>query len=143
MGTVTKRESRLDFPDWMSRWFDESWMPEFIRRESVRVEEFREGDTLVVRAELPGIDPEKDAEITVHDGVLHIRGERSEKTETAERFVYRSEIRYGSFERVVPLPAGTTEADVTAAYRDGVLEVRIPMRAGKPEARKVPVQREA
>ena len=42
----------------------------------IRVDEYQEDDTLVVRAELPGIDPDRDVEITVSDGVIHIRAER-------------------------------------------------------------------
>ncbi len=47
----------------------------------LKVEEFRDGDDLVVRSELPGIDPGKDAELTVSNGMLHIRAERREKSE--------------------------------------------------------------
>ena len=46
-----------------------------------RVEEFREGSTAVIRAELPGIDPEADVELTVVDDTLRLRAERRERSE--------------------------------------------------------------
>src|SRR5437870_1212958 len=62
----------------------------------------RQGD-LVVRAELPGIDPEKDVDITVEDGMLTIRGERRHEQRSEDENYYRFESSYGSFQRSVPL----------------------------------------
>jgi HSP20 family protein len=92
----------------------------------MRVEEYVEGDTCVIRAELPGIDPEKDVEISVADGVLHIRAEREERTEEERPHGFRSEFHYGSLARSIRLPEGASEADVHASYKDGILEVRVP-----------------
>lgn len=107
------------------------------------MEEVVDGNTLVIRAELPGIDPEKDAEITVSDGGLTIRAERQEKKEHKEKDSYRSEFRYGSFVRRIPLPDGVKEGDVTASYKDGVLEVRapIPEKTATASPSKVPITR--
>lgn len=93
----------------------------------LRVEEFEDDETLVIRAEIPGIDPTKDVEVTVSDHNLVIRAERSEEEETANRKFHRKEFRYGSMYRAVPLPDGVNEADVKAAYKDGILEVRVPV----------------
>ena len=93
----------------------------------LRVEEFVDDKTLVVRAELPDIDPDKDVEIVVVDGELRIKAERQAKTEHKEKDSYRSEFQYGSFTRTVKLPPGATEADVSASYKDGVLEIRVPV----------------
>ena len=93
----------------------------------LKVEEFRDGDDLVVRSELPGIDPDKDAELTVSNGMLHIRAERQEKSEDKGKEGYRSEFRYGAVSRTLPLPEGVNPDDITASYRDGVLEVRVPV----------------
>ena len=127
------------------RWWEELWPERFMAafgRGFVPVEEFRDGDVMVVRAELPGIDPDKDVEISVHDGMLTIKGERSEEQkEEGKKSFYRSEFRYGMFERTVPLPAGVTEKDVTASYQDGVLEVRVPMPAKEKTKAKIRVQR--
>jgi len=109
----------------------------------VRIEEMRDGDDLVVRAELPGLDPEKDVEVTVADGVLTIAGERHEETTTGEKGKpgYRSEFRYGSFQRVLRLPRGVREEDVHASYVDGILEIRVPTAVERPSPSKVPVTR--
>ncbi len=106
-----------------------------------RVEEFVDGDQMVVRAEMPGLDPEKDVDIQVLDGELRIRAERREKKEEREKGRYRSEFRYGSFTRTVPLGADIDEDDVKATYKDGILEVRLPIDKEKAAAKKVPVQR--
>ena len=88
----------------------------------MRVEESSEEGAYVVRAELPGVDPDKDVEITVQDGVLTLRAERAEEERTKER----SEFRYGSFTRAVRLPSGAKEDDITAAYDRGILTVTVP-----------------
>ena len=80
----------------------------------------RDGD-LIVRAELPGIDPEKDAEISVQDGVLTIRGERRHEDRSQGNGVYRVESSYGAFERTVPLPRDVKEEDIHASYENGIL----------------------
>jgi HSP20 family protein len=82
----------------------------------------RNGD-MVVHVELPGMDPEKDVKVTVEDGVLHIKGERTQKKETKEEGYYRMESAYGTFERRIPLAAGFKDSDIKADYKDGVLEV--------------------
>ncbi|WP_107772602.1 Hsp20/alpha crystallin family protein [Nocardioides sediminis] len=104
---------------------------------SVRVEDYVEGDTYVLRAELPGIDPDKDVEITVDRDVLTISGERRE--EVKER--NRQEMHYGSFMRSVTLPGDAREKDISASYADGVLEVRVPFDEDQDRTRRIPVRR--
>lgn len=136
----------------LMKWFDNRRSPiDVIERlfegdlgsSAIRVEEMVDGNTLVVRAGLPGIDPEKDVDVTVTDGVLTIKGERQEKKEHKEKDSYRSEFRYGSFVRRIPLPTGVKQDDVTAAYKDGVLEVRAPMpeQVQATGASKIPITR--
>jgi HSP20 family protein len=110
---------------WLAPW----WEPFKTAVEGVwiPVEEFEEDGVYTVRAELPGIDPEKDVEITVQDGLLAIRAERRQEAKVEEPRFLRSEIRYGAFSRTLPLPQGCTEADITAEYRDGILTVRLPV----------------
>src|SRR5918992_238937 len=74
----------------------------------------RKPEDLVIRAELPGIDPEKDVEITLRDGLLTIRGERRHEERTSENGISRFESASGSFERSVVLPQGVKEDDITA-----------------------------
>jgi HSP20 family protein len=127
-------------PGWWSR-FDEAFR-DANGRQLLRVEEFEQDDTLVVRAEMPGIDPDKDVEITLADGMLTIRSERTEEAETSKRHFHRREIRYGAFSRTIALPEGTSDSDIKASYKDGVLEIRIPVPpAHKSEAKRVPIAR--
>ena len=131
------RRELFDFPDVFRRFFETDWDTSWMR-----VEEFVDDGTYVVRAELPDIDPDKDVEITVEDGMLHIRAERQAKTEHREKSSYRSEFRYGSFSRTIPLRADVKESDITASYKDGVLEIRAPLATEqKSTAVKVPVTR--
>ena len=111
-------------------------------RQMLRVEEFDQGGTLVVRAEMPGIDPDKDVDISVADGILTIRAERTEEEETSKKQFHRKEIRYGAFSRTLPLPDGAKEGDIKATYKDGILEIHIPMpEATKTEPTQVPIAR--
>ena len=98
-------------------------------------DEMKEG-RYVVRAEMPGVDPAKDIDITVRDGQLTIKAERSEKKD----FDGRSEFSYGSFVRTVSLPAGADEDDIKATYDQGILTVSVGISEPKPAERRVPVQ---
>ena len=119
--------------DWPDRWFELS------DDDGLRVEEYQEDGTLVVRAEMPGIDPDKDVELTVSDHTLRLKAERRQETKSEDKKGYRSEFHYGAFTRLVPLPAGATVEDVKASYTDGILEVRIPIDAGEAESKKIPI----
>ena len=134
--SLVKRE-RAEWPELFRRLFDvdldTKWM---------RVEEYRDGDELVIRAELPDVDPDHDVEITISDGMLHIEAHREERSEHKDKGSYRSEFRYGSFSRSLPLPAGTPDDAVKAGYHDGVLEIRVPAPPEvKTEVTVVPVTR--
>jgi HSP20 family protein len=108
----------------------------------LRMEEFRDGDTLVIRVEMPGIDPDKDVDLTVTNGVLRVRAERRERSENKDNGGYRSEFRYGVFVRDVPLPDGVKQDDIKASYSDGILEIRVPMPKNQQQATKqIPVSR--
>ena len=144
------RSERNVWPDWLTRgvpeWFRGFDLPaDWFDRDGMRLEEHRTDDMLVVRAEIPGIDPDTDVEITLEDGTLCIRAERKESHETTDEDSgrYRSEFRYGSFSRRLPLPAGASEADVEATYDDGILEIKVPLGPETEGPRKVPVARPA
>ncbi len=144
MTSMRRTRSELAMPSWFGnrRLFDwpEMWS-ELMEQSELKVEEFQEGGQLVVRAEMPGIDPDKDVEITVSDHVLHLRAERRSESRTEDKKGYRSEFRYGSFSRSLHLPTGATEDDVKATYADGILEVRIPIDTTVAAGRKIPVAR--
>jgi HSP20 family protein len=111
-----RRESTSLVGDLMSLFGGVQLQPE------IRVEEYQEGERRIVRADLPGVDPDKDIDVTVDGGFLRIHGHRRAE----EHDKYRTEIRYGSFERVLTLPTGTRAEDVKADYADGVLTVSMP-----------------
>lgn len=96
---------------------------------------FVRDEDLVVRVELPGIDPE-DLKVTIEDAYLVIRGERKHDEEVKEEAYYRLEASYGSFERFIPLPEGFEEPTIEALYTDGVLEVILPAAAKALEPKK-------
>jgi len=102
----------------------------------MRLEDEMQDGRYVVRAEMPGVDPAKDIDITVRDGQLTIRAERSEKKD----FDGRSEFSYGSFARTVSLPAGADEDSIEAAYDKGILTVSVGISEAKPAERRVQVR---
>lgn len=91
----------------------------------------RNGD-MVIRIDLPGIDPAKDLTVTVEEDELTIRGERTELSKIEEKDFYRTETFQGTFERHVPLPEGTPQDRITAEYTNGVLEIVVPRRTKPP-----------
>jgi HSP20 family molecular chaperone IbpA len=122
-------------------WLEASW-PSLSAARSVfgthliRDEDKLESDHYVIRAELPGIDPDKDVKITVDDHTLVIDAERSEEKSDKTR----SEFQYGSFHRAMSLPAGVKPGDVTATYTDGILTVTIGIAETAP-AHRIPIER--
>jgi len=119
MSTLLHRDPRTIFPELVD-WFEEPFLT--LRpylAQPIRVEEYVEDGHYMIRAELAGIDPEKDVEVAVGAGYVTIRAERSDKTEGK----HRSEFRYGSFSRTMGLPANADEDAVTASYRDGILTI--------------------
>ena len=116
------RRTPSELMDAMDRMFQQENQPM-----PIRVEELVDGDTLVIRAEAPGLDPEKDIEVSIVGDALHIRAERKEQKEEKDKDSYRSEFRYGSYFRALPLPQDVKEEDIKVTYKDGVLEVRTPL----------------
>lgn len=124
--------ARLDrmFDEWMRtmpmrRAFGPAWEPQ--GEDVISVDEYRDGDTQVIRAELPGIDPDRDVQLTVQDGALRIHAERTVESDTEDKGYVRHELRYGTFSRVLPLADGAAEGDIRASYKDGILEIRVPV----------------
>ena len=143
MTLMRRLQDDLDWPEWLvtRRLFD---MPDFWTRpfgnDSIHVEEYQENGSLVVRAEIAGVDPDKDIEITQSDGTLWIRAERHRQKKTEEARNYRSEFHYGSFVRGIPLPRRANASSVVATYTDGVLEVRVPLDGKSSEGTRIPIK---
>lgn len=136
MAKLERRHPRAVFPD-LSEWFEEPWAPllPFTTGRAFRVENYVQEGKYVLRAELPGLDPEKDVEVSVEDGTLTIHAERHEEHEEA----HRSEFRYGSLTRSVTLPKGADTEHVAASYDKGILQVTVPVPKTKVEGRRIEI----
>lgn len=144
MSLTRKLATDFDWPAWMAGRsildFPESWI-DSMGEAAIRVEEFEEHDQLVVRAEIPGVNPDEDIEITLTEGMLRIMVQRRKESKHESKRHYRSEFQYGSFVRTLALPAGATDRDVKAEYKDGVLEVRIPMSGTQASTKKIAISK--
>jgi HSP20 family protein len=115
---------------WLVRPFETTFVP--------AVESFVKDDKLVVRADLPGIDP-KDVELAVEGDRLSIRGERKEVKEEKDQEYFHREVTAGRFERILVLPGSVDRESVKATYHDGVLEVTMSAPKGMVQ-KKVPIE---
>lgn len=103
------------------------------------IEAYETDQDLVIRAELPGIAP-KNVEISVSGDTLTIKGEARAEQDEKRRNYHRRELRYGSFVRSLTLPTGVQGDQAKAAYRNGILEIRVPKsERAKPKSVKVEV----
>lgn len=82
-------------------------------------------EALFLKVELPGLEA-KDVDIEVTENTVSIRGERKSESKSDENGVTRTEFYYGSFERMIPLPARVENTNVTAEYKDGILSLQLP-----------------
>jgi HSP20 family protein len=98
-----------------------------------------EDGNLVIKAELPGVKQE-DVDITVHDRVLTISGQRREDTETERGGYHVRERRRGAFSRSVMLPQDVNEDRIRARYEDGVLEVTVEGAAAVREPKRIQIE---
>ncbi len=102
----------------------------------MRLEDEMKDGRYEVRAEIPGVDPIKDIDVTVRDGHLTIKAQRTEKKD----FDGRSEFSYGSFVRTLSLPAGADEENIEATYDKGILTVSVAVSEANPAERHVQVE---
>jgi HSP20 family protein len=115
--------------DEMDRLFDSSFGPVFrtpssLSRWAPALDLYQDKDQFTVVAELPGLKKE-DIELSLHDGVLTISGERKQEKKGGEEG-YRNERFFGHFQRSITLPARVDGGKIKATYQDGVLKVVLP-----------------
>lgn len=103
------------------------------------VECFTEGGRMVLRAELPGIDP-KDVDVSVIGDRLVLKGEKREQRESRERDFYFREVSSGSFERSFTLPEGAKTDKLEARFENGILEITLPVEGASIKARKIEIK---
>ncbi|BAY73823.1 heat shock protein Hsp20 [Nostoc linckia NIES-25] len=82
-------------------------------------------DAIHLKLELPGMSA-KDLDIQVTEDAVHISGERKSETKTEEKATSKSEFYYGKFQRVIPLSTRVQNTNVTAEYKDGILNLTLP-----------------
>ena len=105
------------------------------------VDIYEHDGTLVLKAELPGIDP-KDVDIRVENNVLTLRGERKLDQEVKRESCHRVERSYGTFSRAFTLPNVVDTTNIKAEFHDGVLRVTMPKREeAKPKQIQIQVNR--
>jgi HSP20 family protein len=118
-------------------WLDGPFAPPRpVAAQTMRMEEHVANGRYVVLAELPGVDPAKDMEVSVGKGILTIRAERHEEMKGQ----HRSEFRYGTFIRHIALPVTADAHDIRATCHWGILEVSIGLRGEDEAGRRIPVQ---
>jgi HSP20 family protein len=110
-----------------------SWLP------AIDVSE--QNGQLQVHADLPGLKPE-DIKVEVTSDSLILRGERKSEHEHRLGGAYRSERRYGEFYREIPLPEGANAEQAKAQFRNGVLEITVPVPQQASNRREIPIQTE-
>jgi HSP20 family protein len=103
------------------------------------IEVTEQNGQLQVHADLPGIKPE-DVKVEVTNDSLVLRGERKSENEQRSGGTYRSERRYGEFYREIPLPEGVNPDDAKAQFRNGVLEITVPIPEQVSNRRQIPIQ---
>jgi HSP20 family protein len=108
----------LDIPDVDQGMSALEWAPQ--------IDVMRQGNDLVVRADLPGINQDQ-IQVYAQDNAIVIEGERNDVREDNRGDVWRSERFYGHFRRVVPVPEGSNPENAVARYDNGVLEVTLPL----------------
>jgi HSP20 family protein len=126
-----------DIDDLFTRFFgqEEAWGTPYGHMPAV--ETFMRDNLIVVRADLPGVDP-KNVELSIEGDRLIIRGERKIEKKGGEAESTLKEVRYGRFERMLTLPQGVDPESVKATYEHGVLEVTMQAPKGA-MSKKVPI----
>jgi HSP20 family protein len=97
------------------------------------IETFQRGNEFIIRADLPGLSS-KDLSIEIGDDAVTITGERAYDHDEEHEGIYRSERAYGAFRRIIGLPEGALTETAKAAFKNGVLELR--MQAPSPAVRR-------
>jgi HSP20 family molecular chaperone IbpA len=120
----------VDFADWF-----EDGLLRGGDAHTIRIEDHIGENDYTLCAELPGVDPDKDVQVTVDQDVLTIHAERREH----QKAKGRSEFRYGRLDRSVRLPSNADSGKISARYDNGVLKVMVPLKSPEPTGRTIEI----
>ncbi len=133
------RDLKREMDRLWNEFFGRETLPEVFETEWVPALDISETkDAVVVRADVPGIDPE-DLEITLSGNLLTIRGEKKQEKEEKGESFYRVERSYGSFVRSVQIPTEIDPDKIEATYKNGVLKITLPKKA-EAKGKQIPVK---
>lgn len=107
--------------DWLDSWTSGDSSRPSRHDRMLRMEQTQRDGQLILRLEIPGVDPDEDIDVTLHDEALIIDAHREERHEEGAC----SEFRYGRLQRCIALPRGVSEDGVSASYVDGILEIEV------------------
>jgi HSP20 family protein len=128
-----------DIDDLFRRFFSEGGEEtQSLTNWSPRLEVFERDGQYIVRADIPGVNP-NEIELSVVDDALLIRGERKKSSEVEDKNYHYSETAYGRFERRLALPKGVDRDKIAAKFENGVLEIAVPLPASA-TGKKVPIE---
>lgn len=108
----------------------EAWIP--------ALDVFEKDEEMVIRLDLPGME-KKDVKVRVLDDVLTIEGERKLEKEVDEKDYLCREMAYGEFTRRIALPNPVEEYEVKATFKNGILEIRVPVRIETDKPKEIPI----
>jgi len=133
---------RNPFED-LEKWFeDEDWALPIVPSSAFKepaMDIYQTEKDVIAELNIPGFDPKK-IEVSVNNQVLTVKSEMQETEEEKKRDYWRKEIRKGSFERMVRLPAEVDENKVEATYEKGVLKIVMPKKESSTQTKKIPIK---
>lgn len=108
----------------------EAWLP--------ALDVYKKDEEMVIRVDLPGME-KKDVKVKVLDDVLTIEGERKFEKQIEEENYLCREATYGEFTRRIALPNPVEEYEVKATFKNGILEIRVPVKVETAQPKMIPV----
>jgi HSP20 family protein len=126
----------------METFFTNAWYPRRLSKTPTTwlptMDVFEKNGKLMVHVDLPGLT-KKDLSITFEENDLVLRGERKDERKVEDDNFVRAEVAYGTFYRRLPLPMGLEVDKIEASFKDGVLQIEIPLPKGKAYAKEIPI----
>lgn len=117
---------RFDIASIMEDFFSEPFgLGLFKAFKTPAIDVYEEGNKVVVKADLPGID-KKNIKLHLDRDILTISGETKKEKEEKKEGYYYSERSFGKIQRSIRLPEGAKKEDIKTSYKDGVLTIEMP-----------------